>query len=208
MAEFRLNIRPGETEPVEVLTGTAGETLYSNEICYLATDGKWYKTNASNVGKCSGEIRFVVQPAVTDAEIKFIKYGVVDIGGSMSAGTKYYLSTSPGAISTTQPTGLDYVRYVGSALSANFFIFNPDKTYIRGDGLSVNEVVIQGDKNYIHDQITPSSSWSVTHNLGKKPSVTVIDTGNNEVEGEVVYIDDNSLTINFNSSFAGIATLN
>lgn len=64
------------------------------------------------------------------------------------------------------------------------------------------------DKNYVHTQSTPSSSWSISHNLNKKPSVTVIDSGNNQVEGDILYIDLNNIIINFNASFSGRATLN
>lgn len=66
----------------------------------------------------------------------------------------------------------------------------------------------QGDKNYFHDQGTPSASWTIQHNMNKFPSVTVIDTGGNEVEGDVFYVDQNNLTINFNGQFSGTATLN
>ena len=46
------------------------------------------------------------------------------------------------------------------------------------------------------------------HKLNKYPSVTVIDSANNEVEGEISYIDLNNITIKFNSSFSGKAILN
>lgn len=65
-----------------------------------------------------------------------------------------------------------------------------------------------GDKNYVHDQFTPATVWTIQHNLGKKPSVTVIDTAKTVVEGVVDYINDNTLTITFNYPFSGYATLN
>lgn len=60
---------------------------------------------------------------------------------------------------------------------------------------------------YIHDQGSPASTWSVTHNLGYYPNVAVVDSGGTEVIGEVTYADSNSLTISFSSPFGGKAYL-
>lgn len=65
-----------------------------------------------------------------------------------------------------------------------------------------------GDLNYTHVQIAASTLWSVTHNLGKFPSVTVIDSGNTEVIGDVSYLTNNSLEILFTVPFSGTAYLN
>jgi hypothetical protein len=65
-----------------------------------------------------------------------------------------------------------------------------------------------GDKNYIHDQGVSASVWTITHNLNKYPSVTVKDTAGTEVEGEVIHISVNQLTITFSAGFSGVATLN
>lgn len=56
-------------------------------------------------------------------------------------------------------------------------------------------------------QAVPSITWSITHNLAFYPNVTVVDSGNNVVIGEVDYIDNNSLTITFSASFSGKAYL-
>jgi hypothetical protein len=63
------------------------------------------------------------------------------------------------------------------------------------------------DLNYTHSQ-SSSSSWVIPHNLGKMPSVTVIDGSGNRVHGDVSYTDLNNLTITFNTAFAGSAYLN
>jgi hypothetical protein len=65
-----------------------------------------------------------------------------------------------------------------------------------------------GSDTYIHIQSAPSSTWSVAHPLLKFPSVTVVDSANNKVEGEVNYIDTSNLTITFSGSFSGKAYLN
>jgi hypothetical protein len=59
------------------------------------------------------------------------------------------------------------------------------------------------------NQNTPSSLWTIQHNLGKFPSVTVFDSAKTQIEGDVTHINNNELTINFGAgSFAGVAYLN
>ncbi len=62
--------------------------------------------------------------------------------------------------------------------------------------------------SFEHDQGTPSTVWTITHNMNRKPSVTVVDTAELVVVGEVEYINENTITITFNSSFSGKAYLN
>ena len=64
------------------------------------------------------------------------------------------------------------------------------------------------DKHYVHTQSVAASVWTITHNLDKYPSVTVVDSGENVVVGDVQYIDRNSLTVAFNGAFSGKAYLN
>lgn len=61
---------------------------------------------------------------------------------------------------------------------------------------------------YIHTQSIPSNTWVVTHNLGKYPSVTIVDSTEEEVIGEVVYTNINALTLKFTAAFSGKAYIN
>lgn len=65
-----------------------------------------------------------------------------------------------------------------------------------------------GGSSYVHDQAVPAATWIVTHNLNRYPSVTVVDSANTEVEGEVIYTSANVITLNFGSAFGGKAYLN
>jgi len=60
----------------------------------------------------------------------------------------------------------------------------------------------------IFNQDTPTTTWSIVHDLNKFPSVTVVDSSGNVVIGEIVYLGPISLTITFESSFSGKAYLN
>ena len=62
--------------------------------------------------------------------------------------------------------------------------------------------------SHIHNQTVSSSTWNITHNLNKYPSVSIVDSSNEEVIGEVEYINSNSLTVKFSAPFSGKAFLN
>jgi len=61
--------------------------------------------------------------------------------------------------------------------------------------------------SYTHNQGTSSSIWTITHNLGYYPSITVVDNGDNVVIGDVSYISVNQVSISFSASFGGKAYL-
>ncbi len=80
----------------------------------------------------------------------------------------------------------------------------PDNTnFLRGDNTWV-----EADKTFVFTQAVPSLVWSIQHNLGKFPSVSVVDTGNTTVISQIDYIDNNNLTITNSAQFAGKAYLN
>ena len=53
------------------------------------------------------------------------------------------------------------------------------------------------DKTYIHNQGSASTTWNVSHSLGKFPSVTVVDINNVQGYGVVTHTDENNLTVTF-----------
>ncbi len=76
-------------------------------------------------------------------------------------------------------------------------------------------VIVDDDGNvtkrqptYIHNQNSVSDSWTVVHNLGAFPSVTVINSAEANVVGKVAYDNENQLTLTFSSAFSGKAYLN
>lgn len=66
----------------------------------------------------------------------------------------------------------------------------------------------QVDKHFTHNQTTAAASWTIQHNLGKFPSVMIVDSANNVVAGEILYIDLNSVQVTFKSAFKGKAFFN
>lgn len=62
--------------------------------------------------------------------------------------------------------------------------------------------------NYVHDQQVASASWVIVHNMGKKPAVSIVDTADDEVIGQVSYNSNNQVTLTFSSPVSGKAYLN
>lgn len=60
--------------------------------------------------------------------------------------------------------------------------------------------------SFTHNQPTISSTWTVPHNLGYRPTVSVTTSGGVEVDGgEIVHLSNNTLQILFDDSFSGFA---
>lgn len=65
-----------------------------------------------------------------------------------------------------------------------------------------------GDKNYVHVQDVAASTWTASHNLGKRPAVVVVDSADDVVYGDISYVDDNTVTLTFTGAFTGKAYFN
>tara|TARA_R110002110_G_scaffold141225_1_gene329102 strand:- start:655 stop:915 length:261 start_codon:yes stop_codon:yes gene_type:complete len=74
-----------------------------------------------------------------------------------------------------------------------------------GTHASSLELVTSG-ATYVHSQTSSSNTWTITHNLSRYPSVTIVDTGNTIVQGSVTYNSVNQLTVTFFSGGSALAT--
>jgi len=73
---------------------------------------------------------------------------------------------------------------------------------------SVFTLSSQGTPTFIFNQAVASTQWDIQHDLGKFPSVSVINNNNVVINGEVKYIDNNNIQLNFSAGFSGKAYLN
>lgn len=64
------------------------------------------------------------------------------------------------------------------------------------------------DKYYHHYQNVASDIWTIVHPLGKYPSVTIVDSAGDEVEGAVNYLGLTTIVVSFSAAFSGSAYLN
>ena len=62
--------------------------------------------------------------------------------------------------------------------------------------------------SHIHTQDVPAAQWTINHNMGKFPSVTIVDSSNSEVIGEVSFTSNNQVVLTFSGAFSGKAYLN
>ncbi len=88
----------------------------------------------------------------------------------------------------------------------------PSKVVIEQD--VANQVIIRtgginttSNQRHVHSQPTVSASWVITHALGGKPSVTVVDSSNTTVIGDVTYNSNTQVTVSFSVPFSGFAYL-
>lgn len=73
---------------------------------------------------------------------------------------------------------------------------------------SVLDRKVEGDKHFAYEWRIPTTEVTISHNLDKRPSVTVIDTSGNELIGDIKYDDENNLTLSFSAPVRGTAYLN
>lgn len=60
---------------------------------------------------------------------------------------------------------------------------------------------------YHHTQGVSSNSWEITHNLDFYPNVTILDSAGTIVEGEIEYLNRNTIRATFSAAFSGNAYL-
>ena len=66
----------------------------------------------------------------------------------------------------------------------------------------------QGAPTFVFTQGAAATTWNIQHNLGKFPSVSVVNNNDIVINGGVTYIDNNNVQLNFSAGFAGKAYLN
>ena len=82
--------------------------------------------------------------------------------------------------------------------------FDVDKFY----DFAVFTLSSAGAPTFVFTQGVAATTWNIQHNLGKFPSITVIDTGNTVVTGEYNYTSNTNVILTFSAAFAGKAYLN
>jgi hypothetical protein len=102
--------------------------------------------------------------------------------------------------------------------NSNFYDLSLAKTKSNG---AISDTTIYGidlfagaDVNYKHHQNSASTTWSINHNLGKFPSVSIKFSSSDQIYSNVgafagvIYTDENNLTINLAAAESGYAYLN
>lgn len=74
---------------------------------------------------------------------------------------------------------------------------------VKGDKGDKGDPGSGGDLSYTHIQNAASTTWPVSHNLGKRPTIACVDSGGTEFDAEVHYVDDNNLVVLLAYSISG-----
>jgi hypothetical protein len=64
-----------------------------------------------------------------------------------------------------------------------------------------------GTSAYVHQQSAPAGTWTINHNLGFRPSVELLDSGGQEIDGEVSHPTVNQTVVALSPATAGLARL-
>lgn len=63
-------------------------------------------------------------------------------------------------------------------------------------------------RTFTFNQVVSTNTWTIAHNVGSFPSVTVVDSVGNIVVGDISYPDDRTVVLTFKTAFKGKAYLN
>ena len=158
-----------------LLSGNMGVTFSSGSTFQNATSIKVSKFIYGETTNSSENILDILsskQILIVDVEDQD-NYAIYNSGAVTQDGSSDFYD-----ISLTAPT-----KYNGS--------FTNEKIY------AIISIGGGADKTYIHNQGSASTTWNVSHSLGKFPSVTVVDINNVQGYGVVTHTDDNNLTVTF-----------
>lgn len=91
---------------------------------------------------------------------------------------------------------------------------NQAEIYVAGSTTPVVvEVRVPGPQgpaaaSYTHVQSSASSTWTIAHNLGFRPSVKLLNSASQEVDADIVHLSNNVCIATFNLPITGLARLN
>jgi hypothetical protein len=61
--------------------------------------------------------------------------------------------------------------------------------------------------SYEHTQASAAATWTIAHNLGQRPSVSLFSVGGLEMIGSITHLSLNVVQVDFNTPVAGTARL-
>ena len=109
---------------------TAGEALTAGDLVYINGSGNALKADANAIAKAA--VGFVLASISNAASGTVYFEGTITGLSGLTPGARYFLSTTPGGITTTAPTGpADIVQQVGFALSATELSFDAGTPVVR-----------------------------------------------------------------------------
>ena len=171
-----------------------------------------YVTGNAGAGDFSGPIDGSAIASITTMQLS-----VEDVSGQNVVAFMNYLVGNNILISEQNNISTFGHFTIDSYTISNAGFYTLNLTNLAGNGnltdllyydFAVFTLSSRGAPTFIFNQAVAATTWNVNHNLGKFPSITVIDTANTVVTGEYTYTDNNNVTLTFSAGFAGKAYLN
>lgn len=110
------------------------------------------------------------------------------------------LGTNPAGAQPSVKAALAGLQTALSALQAS-------QSHLASQVAALETVPGPANTFFNYTQLTPAATWTITHNLGRFPAVTVVDSAGSVVEGEIDYVSDSQVVLTFSAPFSGNASL-
>lgn len=219
-SDCSISVMAGETLNIDLLnnipyTDKFNILYFINGVLY-STDIKNYIVKINNGIEYNKDLNTLEN--VTTAK-PFVISWLISIGD-----TQYIVLSSESYISLGDAkeaifTNFKDEEYKNDVVLLHKIIIKYDVSYLNSIKASIvyyeseednqtSQIINGGDKNFVFEQLFSSDEWIIDHDLNKIPSVTIIDSGLNSIEGDVTYINNNKIKINFTQSFTGKVYLN
>ena len=167
------------------------------------------------VGVQSGDFTGPVNGS-TFASVTTMQLSILDLSGQNVVKFMEYLVGNNILISKQKEIST-FGHYTIDSYTDNGQFYTLNLTNLKGEGSLEDEAIYdfavftlssQGVPTFIFTQGVAATTWNIQHNLGKFPSVSVVNNNNIVINGEVTYIDNNNVQLNFSAGFSGKAYLN
>jgi hypothetical protein len=100
-----------------------------------------------------------------------------------------------------------------SAASCAPVTYCPDNSVLESILKSIQEINLKlenadlDEDGFVFTQPTDSLQWDIEHNLGKFPNIRLEMLDGTDINGQITYIDENNLRVNFDVAVSGKAFL-
>jgi len=111
-------------------------------------------------------------------------------------------------VSSSRAVFVDSNSSCQSGVASARQIFTGKKTSPPSSICTGNNTASGNDKNFVHEQLTPVTSVTISHNLEKYPTPMILDLLGSEIWGGVIQLDINTVALEFSEAVAFRVTFN
>ena len=181
-------------------------TIDTNRVPYFAV----YTAGTANVWYQSRRVYSVQNPA-TVSPGKYLVY----TGTNPSVYPelpRIHLTFDP-ALNIGPFLATETIAYVtlqtDSGLAANAYKFVAHNLGLLTASENVElKLKVKSDTTLVYPVTNTAPVWTITHNLGKRPAITTVDSSGNVIHGDIQYVNDNQIKITFSQTLTGAVYFN